>query len=203
MLEELYDAVVILFFLKCRGDWEGFSVTGRRQIFGTSSKKARRRIWKYELVSLTSISRQIVNMEDVKVTVNRRWEKKLVEHLGSQDSGQQIEAKLSASYDWHTLGLKLSCKVFNNFINNPATGMNWTLSKFEGLQVGGRVSSLYTGGQACHLSGPGSAGKMGQQEPYRVPQGQMKSWGRTIPCTVTGRLAGYPTALPKRLWGSC
>lgn len=67
----------------------------------------------------------------------------------------------------------------------------------------GRLSRWYTGGQVCHLRERRWAGEMGQQESYRVPQGQTKSRGRMIPCTATGRLAGYPTALPERPWGSC
>lgn len=46
-------------------------MTGRRQMLDTLSEKARRKIWKYELVSLTSISRQIVNMKDVNRTGNK------------------------------------------------------------------------------------------------------------------------------------
>lgn len=93
--------------------------------------------------------------------------------------------------------------MFNNFIKNTVSGMEWTNSKFEGHKVESKVSSCYTGGQANHLRGTGWALKVDQQEPYRLPQGQMKSWGRMNPHTATARLAGYPTALLKRLWGCC
>lgn len=97
MPEQMFDAIVILAFLKCHGDQERSSMTGRKQMFGTSLKKPRRKLSKYELVSLTSVSKQMVNTKDVKVTGNRRWEKKLVGRLGSQYSGQQFEAKLAAN----------------------------------------------------------------------------------------------------------
>lgn len=68
----MFDAIVILSFLKCHGDRERSLMTGRKQMFGTSLKKPRKQFSKYELVSLTSISKQIVNTKDVKVTGNRR-----------------------------------------------------------------------------------------------------------------------------------
>lgn len=55
-------------FLKCRRNWEMPSKTGRRQMFGTSSVKARKRIWKYELVTFMSISTQILKVKEKKVT---------------------------------------------------------------------------------------------------------------------------------------
>lgn len=57
-------------------------------VFGTLLKRVRRSTWKYEVDSLTSIFRWIVNMKDMQVTGNRRWEKNIVGHLGSQVSGQ-------------------------------------------------------------------------------------------------------------------
>lgn len=57
-------------------------------MFGILLKMARKSTWNYEVGSLTSISRWIVNIKDMQVTGNRRWEKKMVGHLGSQISGQ-------------------------------------------------------------------------------------------------------------------
>lgn len=58
MLEELFDAIVILSFLKCHGDREKSSMTGRKQMFSTSLKKPEgRRLSMNWLASLQSLSK--------------------------------------------------------------------------------------------------------------------------------------------------
>lgn len=136
MLEELNDAIVSFSFLKCHGGCERSSMTERRQMLGTSSKKARRRTWKYELISLTSVSGQIVNLKDMKMTGNRRWEKNLVGHLGSQDSDQQFEAKLAASHEWHTLGLNCHGKCSTTLSTTQPLWWNGPSASLEDTKLG-------------------------------------------------------------------